>query len=48
MHFFCNAEKEKLIQDHVDRQTAVARKRVQDAQKAIMQEQEDIRIVQNG
>ena len=38
-----NEEMEKLIEDHVDRETAVARKRVEDAETAIEQKQDDMR-----
>ena len=38
MHFLSTNEKEKWIKDYVERQTAVARKRVEDAETAIMQE----------
>ena len=41
-----NKEKEKWIEDYVDRETAVARKRVEDAATAIMQEQEHMRNVE--
>jgi len=37
-HVLSNEEKEKWIEDYVDRETAVARKQVQDAKTAIMQE----------
>jgi hypothetical protein len=37
-HFLCNEEKEKWMKDCVERETAVARKRVQDAETAIMQD----------
>jgi len=40
-HFWSNHETEKCIEDHVDRETAVARKWVEDAETAIEQEQED-------
>jgi hypothetical protein len=40
MHFLCNEEKEKRISDYVDIGSAKARKRVQDAETANMQEQE--------
>jgi hypothetical protein len=36
-HFLSNEEKEKWIEDFVERETAVGRKRVQDAETAIMQ-----------
>jgi len=47
-HFLNNKEKEKWIEDYVERETAVARKRVQDAQSAMMQEQECVGNVDNG
>jgi len=37
MHFLSNEEKEKWIEDYVDREPAVARKRVEDAETAIQQ-----------
>ena len=40
-HFSSNDEKEKWIKDYVERETAVARKRVQDAETAIMHELND-------
>jgi len=43
MHFSSKEEKEKLIQDYVERETTVARKRVEDAETAIEQEQDDMR-----
>ena len=43
-----NKEKEKWIEDYVARETAVARKRVQDAETAIMQEQEHMRNVEKA
>jgi len=45
MHFLRNEEKEKWIEDYDNRETAVARKRVQDAETAIMQEQQHMRNV---
>jgi len=42
MHFSNNKEKEKWIEDYVERETAVARKRVQDAETAIRQEPKDM------
>jgi len=36
MNLFSNVEKEKSIEDYVDRETAVARKQVQEAETAIM------------
>jgi len=47
-HCSSNEEKVKWIEDCVDRETAVARKRVQDAEAASMQEQEDMRNVDNA
>jgi len=41
-HFLSNEEREKWIEAYVERQTAVARKRVQDAETAIMQELKDM------
>jgi len=37
-HSLCNEKKDKRIEDDVDRETTVARKRVQDAETAIMEE----------
>jgi len=37
-HFLTNEEKEKWIEDFVERETAVARKRVQDEERVIMQD----------
>jgi len=37
-HFLSNEEKEKWIEDFLERETAVARKRVQDAETVIMQD----------
>jgi len=34
-HFLSNEEKEKLIEDYVERETAGARKRVEDTEAAI-------------
>jgi len=42
MHFLGNEEREKQIEDYVQRETAVARKRVQDAETAILQELKDM------
>jgi len=47
-HFFSNEEREKWIVDYVERETAVARKRVQDAETAMMQEQEHMENVEKG
>jgi len=43
MHFLSNQEKEKWIEDYVERETAVATKRVEDAEAAIQQEQDDMK-----
>jgi len=40
-HFLSNEEKEKWIEDYVVRETAVARKRVEDAEAAFQQEQDN-------
>jgi len=42
MHFSSNEENEKWIKDFVERQTAGARKRVEDAEAAVQQEQDDM------
>jgi hypothetical protein len=47
-HFLSNEEREKWIEDYVERETAVARKRVQDAKTAMMQEQEHMENVEKG
>jgi hypothetical protein len=39
-NFLNSKEKEKWIEDYVERETAVARKQVKDTETAIMQEQE--------
>jgi len=44
-NFLTNEEKEKWIKDYVERETAVARKRVKDAETAIMQ---DMTTAENG
>jgi hypothetical protein len=44
-HFLSNEEKEKWIEDFVERETAVARKRVQDAETVIIQ---DMTTAENG
>jgi len=41
-HFLSNAEKEKWIEDYVERETAGARKRVEDAEAAVQQELDDM------
>jgi len=48
MHFSNNEEREKWIEDYKERETAVARQRVQDAETAIMQEQEHMGDVEMG
>ena len=42
MHFLSNEEREKWIEDYVERETAGARKRVEDAEAAVQQEQDDM------
>jgi len=42
-NFLNNKEKEKLIEDYVERESAVARKRDEDAETAIKQVQEDMK-----
>jgi hypothetical protein len=41
-HFLCNQEKEKWIGDYVERETAGARKQVEDTEAAVQQEQDDM------
>jgi len=41
-HFLSNEEKEKWIEHYVERETARARKRVEDAEAAVQQEQDDM------
>jgi len=41
-HFLSNEEKEKWIEDYVERETAGARKPVKDAEAAVQQEQDDM------
>jgi len=41
-HFLSSEEKEKWIEDYVERETAGARKRVEDAEAAVQQEQDDM------
>jgi hypothetical protein len=41
-HFLSNEEKAKWIEDYVERETAGARKRVEDAEAAVQQEQDDM------
>jgi len=47
-HSLSNEEKENCMEDYADRETAVARKRVQDAETAIMQEQEHMMDVEKA
>jgi GTP cyclohydrolase I len=46
-YFLSNKEKEKWIEDFVERETAVARKRVQDAETSIMQWLNDVTTAEN-
>jgi hypothetical protein len=41
-HFLGNEEKEKWIEDYVERETAGARKPIEDAEAVVQQEQDDI------
>jgi len=43
MHILSSQEKEKWIEDNVERETAGARKRVEDAEAAVQQKQEDMK-----
>lgn len=45
-HLSGNNQKEKCIDDYVDRETALAKKRVQDTEIPIMEVQEDLRYAQ--
>jgi len=47
-HILSNEETEKWIDDHLERETIVARKRVEDAEIAIKQEQDDMRNAEKG
>jgi len=47
-HLLRNNEKQKLIEHDVDRETAVATKRVEDAETSIQQVQEDMRNVEKA
>jgi len=42
-HFLSNEEKEQWIEDYVETETTVARKRVEDAEAAVQQEEEDMK-----
>jgi len=46
-YFLSNDEKVKCIEDYGERETAGARKRVQDAEAAVLQEQEDMKRAEN-
>jgi hypothetical protein len=46
-HSLSNEEKKKYIKDYVQRETAVATKRVQNAETASMQELNDITTAEN-
>jgi len=48
MHFLSNEEKEKWIEDYVERETTGARMFVEDAAATVQQEQEDIRQAENA
>jgi len=48
MHCSSNEQKEQWIEDYVDREAAVARKRVEDPATAIEQQQEDMRKAENA
>jgi hypothetical protein len=48
IHFLSNEGKEKWIEDYENRETAMARKRVQDTETAIMQEQVHIQNVEKA
>jgi hypothetical protein len=47
MHFLSSDEQEKWIEDYLARETAVARKLVQDAETAIRQEIKDVTTGEN-
>jgi len=47
-HFLSNEEKEQWIEDYVERETVVARKRVEDAETAIKHRQEDMSNVEKA
>jgi hypothetical protein len=42
MYFLCNKEKENWIEDYMERETAGARKQVEDAEAAVPEEQDDM------
>jgi hypothetical protein len=47
-HFSSNKEKDKCIEYFVERETAGARKRVEDAEAAVQQEQENMENGENA
>jgi hypothetical protein len=47
-HFLSNEVKEKWIEDDVERETAGARKRVEDTEAAVQQEQDDMTHAENA
>ena len=47
-HFLSNQEKEKCIEDYVERKTAGAWKRVEDTEAVVQQVQEDIKNAENA
>jgi len=47
-HFLSNEEKEKWIEDYVERETTGARKRVEDAEAAVHHELEEMRKAENA
>ena len=46
-HFGSNEEKVKWIENYVESETTGARKRVEDAEEAVQQEQEDMKTAEN-
>jgi len=48
MHFLSNEEKEKWIENSVERETAGARKRVQDTEAVVQQEPEDTKNAEHA
>jgi len=47
-HSLSNQKKEQWIEDYVERETVVARKRIEDAETAIKQKQEDMSNIQKA
>jgi len=47
-HFLSTEEKEKWMEDYVERETAGARKQVEDAEAAVQQEQDDMKHAEIG